>query len=79
MKNYIKGLITGMTVSFCVVILSGAGEKNSTNELLEKIQQDISNIESDVYRMSEKGVECLGAVRCGGGFVDRIVEEVNCQ
>ncbi len=39
MKNYIKGLITGMTVSFCVVVFTGAGEKSSTNELLEKSGQ----------------------------------------
>ena len=79
MKEYIKGLITGIILSFCVLTLSGAGGSSSTNEILEKIQKDISNIESDVYRISEKGVECISAVRCGGGFVDRILEDVNCQ
>ena len=79
MKEYIKGLITGVILSFCVLTLSGAGRRSSPNEILEKIQKDISNIESDVYRISEKGVECISAVRCGGGFVDRILEDVNCQ
>ena len=79
MKEYIKGLITGIILSFSVLTLSGAGGSSSTNENLEKIQKDISNIESDVYRISEKGVECLSAVRCGGGFVDRILEDVNCK
>ena len=79
MKEYIKGLVTGIILSFSVLTLSGAGGSSSTNEILEKIQKDISNIESDVYRISEKGVECISAVRCGGGFVDRILEDVNCQ
>ena len=79
MKDYIKGLVTGMTLSFCVLTLTGAVEKSNSKKLLEKIQKDISNIESDVYRITEKGVECLGAIRCGGGFVDHILEDVNCK
>jgi len=79
MKEYIKGLLTGITISFCVFIFSGAVNKSTTNKILQKIQRDISNIESDVYRISDKGVECNGAVRCGGGFVNQIIEKVDCK
>ena len=80
MQEYINGILIGITFSICIFIFSGATvNKRTTNEILQKIQLDISNIESDVYRMSEKGVECNGSVRCGGGFVDQIIEKVDCK
>mgnify|MGYP001158090443 FL=1 len=78
MKDYVKGFITGITFPLCILFF-GSSEKSKINEILKEIQRDISNIESDIYRINEKGIECLGSVRCGGGFVDDVIGKVNCK
>tara|TARA_A100000164_G_scaffold381906_1_gene436404 strand:- start:2956 stop:3198 length:243 start_codon:yes stop_codon:yes gene_type:complete len=79
MREFTRGFLIGLAAPILLIIFLGANNQDNTNELLTKIQHDISNIESDVYRMSEKGVSCIGAVRCGGGFVDSINSDVSCK
>lgn len=74
-----KGLISGIIISFSLFLFMGLAKNDKTEKMLSDIQHNIKNIESDVYRMSEKGVECIGSVRCGGGFVDSIEQEVDCK
>ena len=71
--------IEGPTNPYALIRLFGSSEKSKINEILKEIQRDISNIESDIYRINEKGIECLGSVRCGGGFVDDVIGKVNCK
>ena len=79
MFDYMKGLISGIIISFSLFLFMGLAKNDKTEKMLSDIQHNIKNIESDVYRMSEKGVECIGSVRCGGGFVDSIEQEVDCK
>ena len=78
MKDYVKGFITGIIFPLCLLFF-GSSEKSQINEILKEIQRDISNIESDIYRINEKGIEVLGPVRCGGGFVDDVIGKVDCK
>tara|TARA_B100001250_G_C19685056_1_gene737665 strand:+ start:790 stop:1029 length:240 start_codon:yes stop_codon:yes gene_type:complete len=79
MFDYMKGLISGIIISFSLFLFMGLAKNDKTEKMLSDIQHNIKNIESDVYRMSEKGVECIGSVRCGGGFVDSIEQAVDCK
>ena len=79
MNEFRMGFLFGLGAPILLAILLGANKQQGTNELLKKMQHDISNIEGDIYRMSEKGVSCKGAVRCGGGFVDSIKSDVSCK
>ncbi len=79
MFNFINGLVSGIIISFSLFLFMGMSKNDKTDKILLDIQNNIKNIESDVYRMSEKGVECVGSVRCGGGFIDSIEQEVDCK
>jgi len=79
MFDYIKGLISGVIISLSFFLFMGLTNNDKTDKMLSEIQDNIKNIESDVYRMSEKGVECIGTVRCGGGFIDSIEQKVDCK
>ena len=79
MSDFKKGLESGIIISFSFLLFVAMSKNNQTHKVLLDIQNNIKNIESDVYRMSEKGVECIGAVRCGVGFIDKIDQEVNCK
>ncbi len=79
MFNFMKGLVSGIVITFSFLLFMGMSENDKTDKILLDIQNNIINIESDVYRMSEKGVECIGSVRCGGGFIDNVEQEVDCK
>tara|TARA_Y100000588_G_C13965266_1_gene800501 strand:+ start:619 stop:858 length:240 start_codon:yes stop_codon:yes gene_type:complete len=79
MYDYLKGLVSGVVLSFSLILLMGLTENNKSSKILSEIQYNIRNIESDVYRISEKGIECIGSVRCGGGFIDSISQAVDCK
>ena len=79
MFDFIKGLVSGIVITFSFLLFIGMSKNDKTEKMLLDIQNNIINIEGDVYRMSEKGVECIGSVRCGGGFIDRIEQEVYCK
>ena len=79
MNEFRRGFLFGLGAPILVAIILGANKQHGISELMKKMQHDISNIEGDIYRMSEKGVSCKGAVRCGGGFVDSIKSDVSCK